>query len=283
MKQKTFKQRCIRISIVIATTFLLLPVFILFSFKSKFESFSDIWKQLGITESNASGNIRESFLSGYLQYGTARNIKNIAIGDRKEVTTDLLNYTKTYLQSAEFKKAYEAQRQGMKPREVTRKARTEEQIRQEMIDNAKQGMTNAQTSIKTATGDMKKVFEDLYQMFKAQLEDYQRPDNEMVPMMAQGEKMGYENDLKNYAESIKKWEISYPSEPSKFVKVRLQEVLKATADIDYNAQLVQKGNKKYFAKKEYESKNPNWKMGYRAGREVTETMRTFVQKWILEL
>ena len=50
MKQKTFKQRCIKFALIASTTALLLPVFILFSFKSKFENFSDIWKQLGITE-----------------------------------------------------------------------------------------------------------------------------------------------------------------------------------------------------------------------------------------
>ena len=59
--------------------------------------------------------------------------------------------------------------------------------------------------------------------------------------------------------------------------------MKETADIDYQAQLVEKGNKKYFVKKEYENKNPNWKMGFRAGKEVTETMRTAVKAWILEL
>src|SRR5688572_13698600 len=103
MKQKSFKKRLVKIVLSTATTVLLLPVFILFSFKSKFENFSDIWKQLGITESNASGNIRESFLYGYLQYGSARNFKNIALGDRKEITTELINYTKTYVQSADFK------------------------------------------------------------------------------------------------------------------------------------------------------------------------------------
>ena len=86
-----------------------------------------------------------------------------------------------------------------------------------------------------------------------------------------------------YAADIKKWEQAYPAEASKFVKLRLQEVLKATADIDYNAQLVEKNNKKYFVKKEYESKNPNWKMGFRAGKEVTESMRTMVKAWVLEL
>lgn len=283
MKQKTFKQHCIRIGIITATTALLLPVFILFSFKSKFENFSDIWKQLGITERNASGNIRESFLYGYLQYGSARNIKNIALGDRQAVTTDLLNYTKTYVQSAEFKKAYESERLNMKPREVTKKFRSEEEIRLEMINNSKEGMANAEKNIKTTTGDMKKINEDLYKMFKAQFDDYSRPDNELIPMMAQGEKMSYENDIKNYEQDMKKWDLKYPADPAKFVKIRLQEVLKATADIDYNAQLVEKGNKKYFVKKEYESKHPNWKMGFRAGKEVTETMRTAVKAWILEL
>ena len=282
MKQKTVKQRFVKLTIMTATTILLMPVFLLFSFKSKLGSYSDFWKQLGVSEKNATNNIRESFLYGYLQYGGARNIKNIALGDRKAVTTDLLNYTKTYVQSAEFKKSYEAERQNMKPREVTKKPRTEEQIRQDQIQIAKDGMARMENGLKTATGDMKKVFEDSYQMFKKQLAEYENPNNEIIKLMAEGEKSSYENELKLHAEKVKKWEQNYPAESSRFIKLRLQELLKATANIDYGAQLVEKGDKKYFVKKEYESKHPNWKMGFRAGKEVTETVRVFVQAWVQE-
>ena len=106
----------------------------------------------------------------------------------------------------------------MKPREVTKKFRSEEEIRQEMINNSKEGMANAEKNMKTTTGDMKKINEDLYKMFKAQFDDYSRPDNELIPMMAQGEKMSYENDIKNYEQDLKKMGIEISSRSCKICK-----------------------------------------------------------------
>ena len=33
----------------------------------------------------------------------------------------------------------------------------------------------------------------------------------------------------------------------------------------------------------YEYKNTEWKQGFRAGKDVTETSRAFAQKWLSEL
>jgi hypothetical protein len=33
----------------------------------------------------------------------------------------------------------------------------------------------------------------------------------------------------------------------------------------------------------YESRNQEWKQGFRAGKKVTEISRSFVQKWLNEL
>ena len=272
-----------RIILFVTTLIILTPLTVLYSFKTKLESYSDIWQQLGISEKDGSGKIRESFLYGYLQYYGVRNFKNIALGDRKSITTDLLTYTKNYVQSGDFKKVYEAERQNRKPRQTTRQVRTEDQIRQELLKSTKESMADAEKNLKTATGDLKKIYQDGYDMLKKQFEDYQRPDNEMIPLMAQGEKMQVDNELKQYAEDLKNWELNYPAESSRFIKKRLQEVLNATAGIDYTAQLIDKNNKKYFVKQEYERKPSNWKAGFRAGKEVTETVRTFLQQWIQEL
>src|SRR5207253_694861 len=130
--------------------------------------------------------------------------------------------------------------QSRKPREITRKLRTEEEIRNEFIASTKEGMSNIEKSLKTATGDMKKAFQETYDMYKKQLADYQRPDNEMIPLIAQGEKNQYEFEVKGYEEDVRQWEKTYPAESSLFIKARLQQVLNATAGIDYSAQLAER-------------------------------------------
>lgn len=267
-----------------AVFILILPAIILYSFKSQIAAYSDFWQQLGITEKDGSEKIRESFLNGYLQYYGVRNFKNIALDDRKAVATDLLNYTKKYVQSSDFKKAYELKRQNMKPREVTRQPRTEDQIRQDLIAKAKKEIDKIEKSLKAATQEnIKKIYQDSYDRQKKQLEEYQKPDNRTIAMMANGEKAQYEQEIKRYAEKMKNWEADYPADPSLFVKKRLQEVLTVTAGIDYNAELMEKNKKKVFVNPEYEKKPLNWKAGFRAGKEVTETVRTLVQQWMQEL
>ena len=52
---------------------------------------------------------------------------------------------------------------------------------------------------------------------------------------------------------------------------------------DFNAELISKNGKKIFANPQYEHKNNYWKMGFRAGREVVEPTRLFIEKWIQEI
>ncbi len=283
MKRASISKKLLHRAFNIAPVLLLLPVIVLYSFRSGLKQYADWWEQLGITEQVGSERIRESFITGYLQYYGLKNLKSIAASDRKSITMDLLTYSKKYVSSEEFQKVYERKRLGMKPREVTRKPKTEDQIRQEQIATAKKGMTSMENALKTATPDLKKAYQDSYDMYKKHLEDYQKPDNEMVRMMAKGEQTKYEAELKRFEDRLKKWETEYPAESSGFIKLRLQKVLEATEGIDYNAELTERNDKKYFVKQEYEKKDQNWKAGFRAGKEVTETVRAFVKQWVTEL
>jgi hypothetical protein len=64
------------------------------------------------------------------------------------------------------------------------------------------------------------------------------------------------------------------------VKKRLQAFLEATKNVDFAAKLVKKDKVMVFAKEEYENKDGNWKLAYRAGKEATEAARAFAQEWL---
>ena len=260
---------------------LLLPATFLVSFRSN-NFYLDFWQQLGITEKDGAIGIRESFMNGYLQYYGARNIKNIATGDRVAVVKDLLNYTKTFVQGNEFKAAYQVTRKQSMPVEP-KKPETEDEIRQKNINSTKEGLANLEKAMKSATPENKKIFQGGYDMLQEQLMDYQDPNNEMIKLMVQGQRSQYEFHMNDFNEQLKKWQTDFPENPSLFIKRRLQQMLDATADVDYTAALTERNGKKYFVKPEYEHKSSNWKYAFRAGKEVTETARTFVQQWIKEL
>lgn len=260
---------------------LLLPATFLVSFRSD-KVYLDLWQQLGLSEKDGATGIRESFMNGYLYYYGARNIKNITTGDRTAVVKDLLNYTKTYIQSSEFKNAYLEMRKQRTPVEP-KQPESEDEIRQKSINSVKEGITNIEKAMKSATSQNKKLYQDTYDMLQKQLKDYQDPNNELIKLMVQGQKSQFEFQLNDYKEQLKKWQVDYPESPSLFIKRRLQQMLDATADVDYNAELTERNGKKYFVKPEYERKSNNWKYAFRAGKEVTETARAYARQWINEL
>lgn len=276
MKRKLF--------LLTSFSLLLFTIISFYSFKSKLSNYADLWDQLGVSEIEGTERIRESFLTGYLLTYGVKSFKNIAVGDRKTVTTDLLNYTKKYVQTSEFAKAYEARKLRNKPRSRAEKPKTEEQIRQEKIAETNKSIANYEKSIQATTAaDMKKILQDGLETLKKQLAEHKDPKNQAIPLIVKSQQQQYEIATKRYEEDLKKWEQEYPVEPSKYINKRLQEVLTATENIDYNAELVERNGKKYFVKQEYEKKNNNWKYGFRAGKEVTETVRAFVQSWMQSL
>jgi hypothetical protein len=281
MKQHVINTVLFGLRLTAVALLLTLSVAFILAFKTA-RTYSDVWQQLGLTERAGAAHVKESFIHGYLQYAGVSKARHIAVGDREAIARDLLAFSKTYVQGTEFKKTYEQLRVSKKPTEPE-KPRTEAEIRKKNIDGIKEGIANIEKGMKTANGEMKKIMQETLTMFQEQLKAEEDPNNPMLKLAAQGEQQNYEYQLTRFKEDMKKWEKEYPADPAPFVKNRLVQMLEATKGIDYNAQLVERNGKKYFAKTEYERKNANWKMGFRAGKEVTETARAYAQQWVKEL
>ena len=79
----------------------------------------------------------------------------------------------------------------------------------------------------------------------------------------------------NKAENEKK----YPSDPDEMVKKRLEDFLAISATVDFDAEL----NGWLFVDPDYEKKPAEWKMCYRAGKNVVMAAREEAQKWLDEI
>jgi hypothetical protein len=253
----------------------------LLSFKAA-ERYADFWQVLGTNKESGTLNIKESFLGGYIQYAGASNLKKIVTGDRPAVTQDLLVYTKQYVHSDAFIKAYNADRERTKPVEPA-PAKTAGEIRKENVESAQKGVENLEKALKTADASMKKDLEGTLVTMKQMVKDYEDPNSEMVKMGVMGEQNQYNGRLTDYKEKMKAWETRYPADVKVFIKTRLQQVLSVTKDIDFNAQLTERNGRKYFVNTLYERKPGGWKMAFRAGKEVTTAVRAFAQQWLTEL
>jgi len=242
---------------------------------------ADFLEQLGISKTSADEKITNSLLGGYLdQYGL-RNAKNIATGNRAAVTRDLLAYTKQYISSPAFQKAYSQLRESNKPKPSS--IQSPEEMRSGLIEQYKKSITETDANMKKADASMKHIFEPILVTLKQQLKDAQDPNNAML-----------NNYKKNYTamltsieasnqQMLAEWEMKYPANQLSFIKTRLQQFLDETGNIDFTAQLIEKNGKKYFANPAYEHKGNRWKLAFRAGREVIEPARTMVKSWLEEI
>ena len=96
MRQKVSKRKNKHLLLFFAPSFILTLFFLVCSFTA--QKFSDDFlKQLGISQQGADEKITNSILGGYIDSYGLRSAKNIAAGNRKAVTVDLLNYIKKHV------------------------------------------------------------------------------------------------------------------------------------------------------------------------------------------
>ena len=131
--------------------------------------------------------------------------------------------------------------------------------------------------------DMQKQMAPTIQMLEAQLKQ-QASDPQQQAMMKQMYEAKATGDQEQYQKDLAKWSSDYPEQPNGLVARRLKDFLALTADIDFDAKLQDSGGgKKNFANSEYEQKDSNWKLCYRAGREPVAAARAAAQDWLSQL
>jgi len=244
---------------------------------------TDFWKQLGISLTQGNDKIKNSFVSGYLQFYGLRNVKNIALDQRADIAKNLLAYTKSYVNGAEFKNFYARQRADFKPMEPTKTIRSKEEIRRALIADYEKSIRESEKVMGTVDADLKKIFQENIVSAKKQIEDLKKPDNQVVEIMHQGEISNQRYEQERYRKDLAKWETDYPADPNGLVKKRLQRYLDIAATVDFEAKLTEKYGKMRFVNPAYESKSADWKVIYRAGKDVCDVTRQFAGEWIKEL
>ncbi len=238
----------------------------------------DFLKQLGISKADANSKISSSLLEGYMDAYGVKNIKNIALGNRSAITNSLLAYTKQYVNSAVFTQEYNVLREQKKP--VMPVVKTPEEFQQEIIENAKQSMLDVEQKLKKADATMKPVFEKTLESIQKQLQQAEDPNNKSIAGYRRGYPVLVKNRDDTYAKEIAAWEAKYPVRHQQFIKQRLLQFMEETNDINFGAELYEKGSIKYFSNPAYEAKGIYWKMAFRAGKEVVEPARAFVREWM---
>lgn len=241
----------------------------------------DFLQQLGISKSEADKKIANSILGGYVNLYGVSTAKNIALGNRSAVTRELLTYTKKYIQSEAFKKEYLALKNQHKPEQP--KIQSPEEMQAEMVRQYRKSVADMEATVKNSDAANKPIFEKVLADSRKTLAEAESPNNPMIANYRKNYQQALKSNEESYAASLARWEKEYPSNPLAFVQKRLEAFLDYTKDIDFSAALVTKNGKQVFVNPAYERQNNYWKMGFRAGKEVVEPARTFVQQWLTEI
>jgi hypothetical protein len=245
----------------------------------------EFWKQLGITEIEVKDHIKLCFLyeSGLVKTLPVKN--KIAIGDRAAIMLEAMKYAKQYVSTAEFEKEYQQVRENLKPKPYTAVAKTKEDIREESIKRNETVIENLQKQLLLSTTDtfLRKTYRDHIVELKKEIEDFKKPNSGLIDNMWRLEQENATRLNERFKGLGKQWETNYPQNYLPVIKARLVQFLAVTNGIDYNAVLAERNGKQVFTNPAYEAKSLQWKMAFHAGKEVTETARTFVQQWIKEL
>lgn len=237
----------------------------------------DFWQQLGISEEEGSQKIKDGFLNGYLTVYGLKEAKNILLSNRAAVTRDLLNYAKHYVQSKEFQDSYARYRNSYKPSGPYRVDTflSENERRNRHIRDVTATIEDYNKRLKSIDPQYKPGVEKSVAEAMEDLADLQSSQSEIMK--------DEQSQIADYKTKLSEWEKEFPSNPALFIKIRLQQMLNLTKDIDYSAELVTRNATRYFVNPVYEKKDQHWKYAFRAGKEVTETARAFAMTWLKEI
>ena len=243
---------------------------------------SDILAKLGLEPASAKESIMASLASGSVYNDAAiEAFKSLPASARATIVQAGLGWIKAYVETAEFKAAYREFRDGKKPETPAARPSADETLKKQKADFEKQ-IAETRKSMDALDAATKKTMEASIQQMRAQMESMEK-DPQQKELMRQMTEMARAEDKKRYEEQLKAWEEKFPAEPRALIKKRINDFLTASANVDFSAKLLPRGDKMIFANLEYEQKPSEWKVCFRAGREATEAARAFAKSWLAEL
>lgn len=234
---------------------------------SSFKYAEDIMAKLGLAHDNAQNHILANFTGGFQDFGDdtyfklpyAKLLPSVVAGDKIGATKELLAYVRMYCDSEEFSTAYAKKRNNLKP--TSEPPRMDEETLKSMRSSLKDLEVSLAELKKNPKGNAHAIpmYEEMVVGQRAQLAEFDDP-----------------------TPNLTKWKQRFPEDPAVAVKSRLEAYLKLVSTVDFNAKLTEPDKYKIrkFANPDYESKSDEWKASYRAGKEVNDVTKAFVQDWL---
>lgn len=242
---------------------------------------ADVFSQLGIPPDSAKEAVQIVLNGGVSNPGLpARLFKAAPAAARAEMASAGIAWVKAYTASAEFTAKWAEIRETHKPPSPEFEGTPEEELKK-ADEEQKQQAEESRKALASLPPETRRQIEDSMKAADAMRASMHTPEmrrkqlDSIVAMRAER--------TKQFEQELAIWKRDYPESPAPAIARRIREFLAFSADVDFDAKLVAKNGKMVFENPAYESKSPQWKMCFRAGREATAAARAAAQAWLTEL
>ena len=250
---------------------------------------TDPLQELKITSDDAQQYILSTVIDNNLSYPTTAAAVPPVL--RAEVAKGMCEFAKAYTQSAHFKTLYEEWWKGVEPQKpATLEDRIKEMDEQAANDKARsvQAIENIKKQIVEAKdAALKKALEDALRQVEQIKKQMDTPEMKAMTEQAkatqkQALEMEVKTDNENYNKQYAEWLTKKNSDVA--IKKLLQQYLALESTVDFSAATYKNTyGRIIFTDPVNETKSFEWKMCFRAGKDVNAAAKPFVQRWLAEL
>ncbi len=238
----------------------------------------DYLADMKCTKKQVEDFVQSNFRYGSFSYPSACTL--IPVNKRAALVRAVGEYSRTFVESAAFKKIYDEFREEQKPHAPELMPMMAE-TRKKQLTDMKATLADQEKAAAKAPADQQAMYKDILTSLREAVKNLEESDTSNDAEMDAYLKEANRTSTEEYRKKLAEYERDFPKgDPRPLVKERLQTFLEATQNVDFSAKLVKKGKMMIFAKDEYESKDSSWKLAFRAGKEATGSARAFAQEWL---
>ena len=249
---------------------------------------ADALQQLGVSPADL-----QSRVFGFVAYGNFQvpaGARKLDAPARVEAAKAVLGLARDYTRSADFRTRYDKwwkDSEPARPQTVADRARAQAEEEARSRRNADEGEASMRRQIaETSDPKLKKALQDGLKAFQDAKKQMESPD--MKKMMEQGKAMQAEADKQRYEDELKKYNADHAAwmakkDPNSMVHQQLKAYLDTLQTVDFNAQTVKVGALTEFTNPEHKAKPRQWKLIYRAGKDLNQVGKAFATQWLAEL
>ena len=249
------------------------------------DKLKNLLQQFKVDEESAKTNLFYAVSGPSFYIPNVKMVRDMAVGDRVSLIQSIGNNVKEYVATKDFVKKYNQLREDRKP-SPPEEPKYSAQLKEETRTNLLNGIAETEKNKTQMAKDQQVMFDEIIKSYKQQLIEIDDPEKTMFkPEMDEYIKQGYQMQMDEYKNKLAEWEIEYPIDnPTPMIKKWINTFLDNSADINFDAKLEKdKYGKMKFVDQQYEYKDSQWKLYFRAGKETVTAARTFAQNCLSQI